>query len=452
MLGPQYADYRNRRREVGMADEHESPPSAAAKMPRVRRRAPTIDLKATELGVEPPASADAASPNPAFEPESVVPPEYSTEPPAYEAGGPAPSPEPPPQPSENAPRRSFPGRPLLEAGLAGGLVALFVVFALWLAPLFSGTGTEADHQLARIEAQLREISSRPAPRSPEPEAVEELAARLEKLERASPRTAENGAAAGLAIEGAIKPVQAAVADLSRHVEDNAAAIRDARSKADAAVVAADAARRETERENVEALSSRVAALEGASKTLADEVARSLAMAGDRPLRAAVAAQALRTAVERGDPFVAELSATKTAGVDPQALATLEPFAANGLPSAALLARQLSELAPEMLKPVAAPPPAGGFLDRLQANAEKLVRIRPTDEMQGDDPAAVVGRAQAKAARSDFTGALAELNALPADLRAPAEDWIKKVEARNAAMNASKRVVADALAALGKASP
>jgi hypothetical protein len=106
----------------------------------------------------------------------------------------------------------------------------------------------------------------------------------------------------------------------------------------------------------------------------------------------------------------------------------------------------------MLKATAMPAPAGGFLDRLQANAEKLVRIRPVDEAAGDDPAAVVSRARAKAARSDFTGALTELNALPANIRAPAEDWIKKVEARNAAMNASRRAVADALAALGKASP
>jgi len=435
-----------------MADENEDPPSAAAKTPRVRRRAPTIDLKATELAVEQPPAAAAASPTPPSEPESAVAPEYSTEPPAYDTGGTAPPPEPPPQPSENAPRH-LPGRPLLEAGLAGGLVALIVFFVLWLAGLFTGTETRSDHQLARIETQLREISSRPAPRNPETGAIEELAARLEKLENAAPRTAGNSAAAGAAIEGAIKPVQAAVADLARHVEDNAAVIRDARGKAEAAVAAAVAARLAADRNNnIEAMGNRVAALERASKTLADEVAKSLATAGDRPLRAAVAAQALRTAVERGDPFAAELAATKMAGVDPRALAPLEPFAANGAPNAALLARQLSDLAPEMLKAIAAPTPAGGFLDRLQANAEKLVRIRPTDETLGDDPAAVVSRAQAKAARSDFTGALAELNALPANVRAPAEDWIKKVEARNAAMDASRRVVADALAALGKASP
>jgi hypothetical protein len=435
-----------------MADENEDPPSAAAKMPRVRRRAPTIDLKATELAAEPSPSEATDSANPTSEPENAVPPEYSTEPPAYDTGGTAPPPEPPPQPSENAPRRYLPGRPLLEAGLAGGLVALVVFLVLWLGGLFSGTENLSDQRLARMEAQLRETASRPAPRDLGPR-TEELAARLQKLESAPARTAANGAAAGAAGEGAIKPVQAAVADLARRVEDNAAAIRDARSQADAAMAAADAARVAAERNNAEALGNRVAAVERASKALSDEVAKSLATAGDRLLRAVVAAQALRTAVERGDSFVAELSATKAAGVDPRALAPLEPFAANGLPSSALLARQLSDLAPEMLKaPAAATPPAGGFLDRLQANAEKLVRIRPIDEMSGDDPAAVLSRAQAKAARSDFTGALAELNALPANIRGPAEDWIKKVEARNVAMNASRRVVADALAALGKASP
>jgi hypothetical protein len=123
-----------------------------------------------------------------------------------------------------------------------------------------------------------------------------------------------------------------------------------------------------------------------------------------------------------------------------------------LPGAAVLARQLSDVAPAMLKNAAAPAPAGGFLDRLQANAEKLVRIRPVDEMPGDEPAAIISRAQAKAARADLAGAVAELNALPPNVRAPAEDWINQVDARNAAVNASRRLVADATAALGKASP
>src|SRR5829696_5079252 len=144
MLRPQYA----RRSAIaagksGMADEKDDPPSAAVQMPRVRRRAPTIDLKATEVAVEsqPSAAPDSATPSP--EPDNAVPPEYSTQPPAYETGGdspaeePAPSheaaasDEPPSWPEHTAPRSSR-TRPLLEAGLAGGLVALLVFGTLWL--------------------------------------------------------------------------------------------------------------------------------------------------------------------------------------------------------------------------------------------------------------------------------------------------------------------------------
>jgi hypothetical protein len=254
------------------------------------------------------------------------------------------------------------------------------------------------------------------------------------------------------LEEAIKPLQTAVADLTRRVDDNAAAMREARGQVDAAVAAANAARAAAERNNTDALGSRVATLEGTAKSLSNDVAKSLAAAGDRPLRASVAAQALRAAVERGEPFAAELNAAKTLAPDPQVLAPLEPFAAAGLPPAAALARQLSDLAPAMLKAAPAPIQSGGFLDRLQANAEKLVRVRPIAETAGDEPAAVVSRAQAKAARADLAGAVAELNSLPGNVRAPAEDWIKKVEARNAALAASRRFVTDALAALGKSSP
>ena len=63
MLRPQYA----RQSAIaagnsGMADEKNDPPPAMGQMPRVRRRAPTIDLKATEVAVEPQASAAAESP------------------------------------------------------------------------------------------------------------------------------------------------------------------------------------------------------------------------------------------------------------------------------------------------------------------------------------------------------------------------------------------------------
>jgi hypothetical protein len=89
------------------------------------------------------------------------------------------------------------------------------------------------------------------------------------------------------------------------------------------------------------------------------------------------------------------------------------------------------------------------MDRLQASAERLVRVRPIEEAPGSDPSAIVSRAEFRAAQADIPGALAELAQLPPNVRAPAEAWIKKAEAREAALQSSRRLANDALVALGR---
>jgi hypothetical protein len=79
-----------------------------------------------------------------------------------------------------------------------------------------------------------------------------------------------------------------------------------------------------------------------------------------------------------------------------------------VPRAAALARELSQLSGPMLNAAGTTPRDGGFIDRLQQNAERLVRIRPINEAPGDDPATVIARAEAKAAHGDLSGAVAEL--------------------------------------------
>jgi len=89
------------------------------------------------------------------------------------------------------------------------------------------------------------------------------------------------------------------------------------------------------------------------------------------------------------------------------------------------------------------------LARLQTNAEKLVQVRRIDEPAGSDAGAIVARAEAKASRGDIGGAASELGQLPPDTRARAQAWITRVEARQAAIDASRRLSADALAGVGK---
>ena len=116
---------------------------------------------------------------------------------------------------------------------------------------------------------------------------------------------------------------------------------------------------------------------------------------------------------------------KSLGADDKALAPLAPFAATGVPTRAALAQELRALIPAMLKASGAQAPAGGFLERLQANAGKLVRIRPVDAPPGDDAAALLARIEIAAANADIAAALADLGKLTDATRAPAQDWIKQ---------------------------
>jgi hypothetical protein len=247
-----------------------------------------------------------------------------------------------------------------------------------------------------------------------------------------------------ALNGEVKALAETIATLGRRGDEALAAARAAQTRADAAAAAVAALAQKipsaaVERSEVDALAGRVAAVEKSEKTAAS---------GDRAVRLVLVATALKAAAERGEPFAGELAAAKSLGADPKLTAALEPFAAAGVPTVAMLARELGALAAS-LRPAQSAPPRESFLERLQGNAEKLVRMRPTEEVAGTDAAAVASRLEGKAAQEDLAGAQAELAKLPPAARAPAEAWVAKVQARTAALDASRRLAADALAGLGK---
>jgi hypothetical protein len=298
-----------------------------------------------------------------------------------------------------------------------------------------------DVRLAGAERVVRELASRAPTAVADPKALEDVARRVAKLEATPQSPASDPALAAriAALEAEVKAMAATLGSVGRRDEVLAVA-RDARARADASAAAlAELAQKipaATERSELEALANRVTAVERSEKA---------AESGDRAVRLALAATALNNAVERGDAFAAELATAKAVGADAKLVAALEPFARNGVPSAAALARQFAELAPSLQ----ASGTREGVLARLQVNAEKLVRIRRVDEPAGSDAGATVARAEAKVSRSDIAGAVSELAQLPPDPRAPAEAWIKNAQARIAAIDASRRLAADALSGLGK---
>ncbi len=426
-------------------------PTSGVPGARRRRPAPTIDLTATEVAAEP------APPEPQHQAAAHAPPAPPPEHPRAQQSAP-----PPPEPPSAAGIAWLPPEFPFTAAVAGALGAaavLLVVLMIWLMMPRRGEAVATlSPRLAAIETQLRDLAARPNSPAVDPQAIEVLSARLAKLETAlnAPRPpATDPALAGRvsALEGSSKPLSDSVGALARRADETDAAFRNVRGRIDTTAAALlelqNAARTASaDHGEIAKLSDRIAALEKVDRAVADQLAKSAATAGsDRPVRLAVAAAALRLALERGDPFTAELAAVKPLSNDASALSAIEAFAASGVPSAATLGRELLVLLPVMQRAAGLAPREGGILDRLQANAERLVRIRPIEEIRGEDTTAILSRIEVKAANGDITGALAELAKLPPAVRAPALAWIAKAETRAKALDASRRLAADAIAAL-----
>ncbi len=199
--------------------------------------------------------------------------------------------------------------------------------------------------------------------------------------------------------------------------------------------------------DLDALQQRIAALEQSAKTAASDITKTTAT--DTAARLALSAVALREAAFSGAPLSAALAQAKSLGADEALLAPLAPFAATGVPTQAALAQELRGLLPTMLKLSGAKAPPSGFLERLEANAGNLVRVRPVDAPAGDDTSAVLARLEIDAAHSDIPAVLADLGKLTEAQRAPAQAWIKQATDRQAALAAAQAFAAQAASALGK---
>jgi hypothetical protein len=461
-----------------MSDEREGSASGRPPGDRRRRPPPTIEGTASEVASEPMTNSTpeaAATPEPS--PETVSSTGAADEPartephpaPAEAAASassqpPREAPPPPPPPARGA------SRPWIAAGIGGVIAAVVIIAALWLTGALAPQDTSLAGKVDALDAQVRGLAGRPA--AADAKAVDDLRARVDVIDAglrrlddrlnraenalATPRSAPTDPAV-LARLSAAESMQRALgdtlADLRKRIEDGTAAARDARERADAVAKSSGADANDALRKEVEALTARLAALEHAERTTDQRIEQSMAGASaDRAVRLAVVAGALRAAVERGTPFTGELAAAKALGADAAALALLETFAAAGVPGSEALARDFDKVEPAMSAAAVPASHEGGVLGRLQANAERLVRVRPVGDAPGDDPAAALARAGAKAHRGDIAGALLEVERLPPSVQAPAADWIKAAKARTAAVEAARQLAANSLAALAKTSP
>ena len=405
-----------------MADKRTTPdPAEGAR--RRKRPAPTIDLTATEV---PEAKAAAQQHSGADEPPAAPP-----EPPA--AHDEAESPDPDPGLRDRSTRPAPAAWQIFTAGFAGAMIMTGALLALW----FAGLVPSRDAGPAIADAAM----------------VSALNQRLAKLESSIAKlpASDQGTSERLsAADNALKSLGIALTAINKRSDEVAANAAEARARADASEKAVTELRNSVQDltknssaglspADVDTVQKRLGALEQVVKNAPT----------DRGARLALSAAALRDIVVSGAPFATELDEVKSLGAGEKSLAPLTPFAAAGIPQAPVLAQELRALIPAMQKAAGAQAPAGGFLERLQANAGKLVRIRPVDAPAGDDAAAVLTRIEIESTRADIPAALAGLERLDPAVRAPAQPWIAKAQARQAALAAARQLAADTSRALGK---
>ncbi len=444
-----------------MADKRTEPEAPGDR--RRKRAAPTIDLTATEVPPAEPQATPEPQPDPAPAAPASEQPATGEAPPASEAQSAEPRAAPPlPLP----PPRSGIFLVALAAGIAGAVIMSGVVAALWygglLLPPPPPPPSDQGARIAALEQQVKALRNQP-PSAPDTKAIDGLRARVDELvgEIAKLPPGDKSVTERLAsTDNALKSLGIALTALNHRNDTIAADAQQARTRADAADKAvsdlraslqdiAKSASGNVPAAALDALQKRVAALDALQKRVDDldqsvktaHEALAKASATDKAARLAVSAAALRDAVVAGAPYEAELQETKALGGSEQALASLARFAQSGVPSQTALAHELSALMPALVKAAGTQKPSGGFLDRLQANAGKLVRIEPVEAPKGDMPSDVLARIEVDAAKADIDSALTDLAQLSETARAPAQGWIAKAKARQQALATARQFAA-----------
>jgi hypothetical protein len=277
--------------------------------------------------------------------------------------------------------------------------------------------------------------------------VDELSGRIAAVEaKAGKPGADPAMVARIdALEKSASALRSDIASLRAQSDKTASALNDTRSAPRAAAP------------DLAALNDRISQLERAGKTERAELAQQgekIAEAktmDDKPLRHVVAAALLDVAVRHGDAYESQLTAARSLAAKPEVLKPLDTFASSGIPTPVALSRELLNIVPKLSPPAEAPAAGAGIVERLQAGASKLVRIERTDGV-GNDRGAIVARVTAFALRNDFVEARRELKTLPEADRAPAQAWLDKTDARDAALAASRKFADDAMADLAKSDP
>jgi hypothetical protein len=389
----------------------------------------TIDLDKQEFAsakdAETKAEEPADVPKPGAADEPPAQPELTDEPSPDEA--PRAAAEPAPQTNEPAPpapptfpRNSTSG--LIAAGIVGGLIALVGAGAIQYAGFLPGSSAPASPpaDVSNLSAEIDGLKQSvaklaAAPSTPDNGALEQRIAALEATAKTPPAATDTAK---------VDAFNQKIADLTGQIDQLRAAVSQTTEQK-----AADGAD----------IAQRLAEIE---KKL-NEPRRDVAVAK------AIAAAALKAAIDRGGPFVAELDTFAGVSPDDPAVADLRNFAETGVPSRAELIRQVPDVATAIVGSVNQANPNQSWSDRLMASARSLVTIRPVGNIEGESVEAIAARMEDKVKNGDLQGAASEWADLPAQAKQASAAFKQSLEARIRVEDLVGSALSNAVSSAGK---
>ncbi len=143
---------------------------------------------------------------------------------------------------------------------------------------------------------------------------------------------------------------------------------------------------------------------------------------------------LQTAIESGAPFGDALQDLQSGGLDlPEPLVAAAP---EGVATLASLQRSFPAAARDALQASVRTQADQGEVDRFTAFLLTQLGARSLEPKEGNDPDAVLSRAEAALRDGDLAGALSELQALPETGTEAMSGWIARAETRREAVAAT----------------
>ncbi|WP_028739982.1 COG4223 family protein [Rhizobium mongolense] len=292
---------------------------------------------------------------------------------------------------------------LIAAGIFGGLVALLgagvIQYAGYL-PTSSPPQTALD-ETARLSAEIDGLKQSIASLAAAPNTSDDA---LDKRVSALETAAKTPAATGQVDTPQVDALNQKVADMATQLEQ----LRTSLSQ--------------TSEERASSGADIIKRLEEAEKKL-NEPRQDVAVAQ------AIAAAALKAAIDRGGPFMAELDTFAGVSPDDPAVADLRNFAETGVPSRAELIRQVPDVATAIVQSVNQADPNQSWSDRLMASAKSLVTVRPVGNIEGENVEAIAARMEDKVKNGDLPGAANEWNDLPSNAKQASAAFKQSLEAR-----------------------